>query len=117
MNGELDQLVEGLFASERLLAEGGRLAVVTFHSLEDRIVKRFFDPEKGAPTQSRHLPQLKAEPLRWAPVRKALKPSAAEIERNPRSRSSTIRSAIRTSLDARAINYEGLGVPQVTGAA
>ena len=117
VNGELDQLVEGLFAAERLLAEGGRLAVVTFHSLEDRIVKRFFDPEKGAPTQSRHLPQLKQEPLRWGPVRKALKPTDAEIARNPRSRSSTIRSAIRTALPARAINYEGLGVPQVRGAA
>jgi 16S rRNA (cytosine1402-N4)-methyltransferase len=117
VNGELDQLVEGLFAAERLLAEGGRLAVVTFHSLEDRIVKRFFDPEKGAPTQSRHLPQLKAEPLRWEPVRKALKPTSDEIARNPRSRSSTIRSAIRTALPARAINYEGLGVPQVRGAA
>ena len=117
VNGELDQLVEGLFAAERLLAEGGRLAVVTFHSLEDRIVKRFFDPEKGAPTQSRHLPQLLQEPLRWEPVRKAQKPSAAEIARNPRSRSATIRSAIRTSLPARVINYEGLGVPQVRGAA
>jgi len=117
VNGELDQLVEGLFAAERLLAEGGRLAVVTFHSLEDRIVKRFFDPEKGAPTQSRHLPQLMQEPLRWEPVRKAQKPSAAEIARNPRSRSATIRSAIRTALPARAINYEGLGVPQVRGAA
>jgi 16S rRNA (cytosine1402-N4)-methyltransferase len=117
VNGELDQLVEGLFAAERLLGKGGRLAVVTFHSLEDRIVKRFFDPEKGAPTQSRHLPQLKIEPLRWEPVRKALKPSAAEIARNPRSRSSTIRSAIRTAMPARTINYEGLGVPQVRGAA
>ena len=117
VNGELDQLVEGLFAAERLLAEGGRLAVVTFHSLEDRIVKRFFDPEKGAPTQSRHLPQLLQEPLRWEPVRKAQKPSAAEIARNPRSRSATIRSAIRTGLPARVINYEGLGVPQVRGAA
>lgn len=117
VNGELDQLVEGLFAAERLLSEGGRLAVVTFHSLEDRIVKRFFDPEKGAPTQSRHLPQAKAEPLRWEPVRKAQKPSAEEIARNPRSRSSTIRSAIRTGVPARATNYEGLGVPQVRGAA
>jgi 16S rRNA (cytosine1402-N4)-methyltransferase len=50
-------------------------------------------------------------------VSKAQKPSAAEIARNPRSRSSTIRSAIRTALPARAINYEGLGVPQVRGAA
>ena len=49
VNDEFDQLVEGLFASERLLTEGGRLAVVTFHSLEDRIVKRFFDPGQGRP--------------------------------------------------------------------
>lgn len=117
VNGELDQLVEGLFAAERLLADGGRLAVVTFHSLEDRIVKRFFDPEKGAPTQSRHLPQAKVEPLRWQPVRKALKPSADEVARNPRSRSSTIRSGVRTAVPARETNYEGLGVPQVRGAA
>jgi 16S rRNA (cytosine1402-N4)-methyltransferase len=116
VNGELDQLVEGLFAAERLLTEGGRLVVVTFHSLEDRIVKRFFDPEKGGPTQSRHLPQAKAEPIRWQPVRKALKPTPGEIARNPRSRSSTIRSAIRTAVPARATNYEGLGVPQVGGA-
>lgn len=116
VNGELDQLVGGLFAAERLLAEGGRLAVVTFHSLEDRIVKRFFDPEKGAPTQSRHLPQIKSEPLRWEPVRKALKPSADEIARNPRSRSATIRSAIRNGVPARATSYEGLGVPQARGA-
>ncbi len=117
VNGELDQLVEGLFAAERLLSDGGRLAVVTFHSLEDRIVKRFFDPEKGAPTQSRHLPQAKVEPLRWQPVRKALKPSADEVARNPRSRSSTIRSGVRTAVPARETNYEGLGVPQVRGAA
>lgn len=117
VNGELDQLVEGLFAAERLLGEGGRLVVVTFHSLEDRVVKRFFDPEKGAPTQSRHLPQAKVEPLRWQPVRKALKPSADEIARNPRSRSSTIRSAIRTVVPARTTNYEGLGVPRVRGVA
>jgi 16S rRNA (cytosine1402-N4)-methyltransferase len=117
VNGELDQLVEGLFAAERLLGEGGRLAVVSFHSLEDRIVKRFFDPEKGAPTQSRHLPQLRQEPLRWKPVRKAVKPSEAETARNPRARSSTLRSAIRTGIEARAISYEGLGVPNVRGAA
>lgn len=117
VNGEFDQLVEGLFAAERLLAEGGVLAVVTFHSLEDRIVKRFFDPEKGGPTQSRHLPQVVAEPRRWDPVAKAAKPGAAELERNPRSRSSVLRSAVRTALDARPLSLDQLGVPVVRGAA
>ena len=117
VNGEFDQLVEGLFAAERLLGEGGVLAVVTFHSLEDRIVKRFFDPEKGGPAQSRHLPQRETEPRRWNPVAKAVKPGAAELQRNPRARSSVLRSAIRTGVPARPVAYEQLGVPSVRGAA
>lgn len=117
VNGEFDQLVEGLFASERLLGEGGRLAVVTFHSLEDRIVKRFFDPEKGAPTQSRHLPQVVQEAPRWARAGKALKAGAAELGRNPRSRSATLRAGVRTTVPARATSYVGLGVPLSRGAA
>lgn len=117
VNGEFDQLVEGLFASERLLAEGGRLAVVTFHSLEDRIVKRFFDPEKGAPTQSRHLPQVVQETPRWARAGKALKASSVELARNPRSRSATLRAGVRTAAPARTMSYAGLGVPLSRGAA
>lgn len=117
VNGEFDQLVQGLFAAERLLGEGGILAVVSFHSLEDRIVKRFFDPDKGGPTQSRHLPQVKLEPRRWDPVAKAIKPGTAELDRNPRSRSSVLRSAIRTEIEARAVSYDQLGVPVVRGAA
>jgi 16S rRNA (cytosine1402-N4)-methyltransferase len=117
VNAEFDELVEGLFASERLLTEGGRLAVVTFHSLEDRIVKRFFDPEKAAPTQSRHLPQAAVEERRWSPVGKAVKASAAEVARNPRARSATLRHARRTAAPARAVRYEGLGVPRIRGAA
>ena len=117
VNDEFGQLVEGLFASERLLAEGGRLAIVTFHSLEDRIAKRFFDPEKGAPTQSRHLPQIVSEPLRWVHVPKAVKPSNAEIARNPRSRSAILRSGHRSAAPARSVNFAGLGVPRFRGAA
>jgi len=117
VNDEFGQLVEGLFASERLLSEGGRLAVVTFHSLEDRIVKRFFDPEKGGPAQSRHLPRATSEVLRWVDVARAIKPSAAEIARNPRSRSAVLRSARRSAAPSRAVNIAGLGVPQFRGVA
>lgn len=111
VNAEFNELVEGLFAAERLLGDGGRLAVVTFHSLEDRIVKRFFAPEKTGPAQSRHLPQREMEEARWTSVAKPKKPSKAELERNPRARSSTLRTARRSSVAARAVNFAGLGVP------
>jgi 16S rRNA (cytosine1402-N4)-methyltransferase len=117
VNAEFDELVEGLFASERLLTEGGRLAVVTFHSLEDRIVKRFFDPEKSEPTRSRHLPQVEVEDRRWSAVAKPAKAGAAETSHNPRARSATLRHGRRTAAPARAVRYEGLGVPRVRGAA
>lgn len=117
VNAEFDELVEGLFASERLLAEGGRLAVVTFHSLEDRIVKRFLEPEKGGPTQSRHLPQAAAEERRWLDVAKAVKPGAAETARNPRARSAILRSARRSAAPARQVSHDRLGVPRIRGAA
>lgn len=114
VNAELDELVLGLFAAERLLPEDGRLAVVTFHSLEDRIVKRFFAPEKAGPVQSRHLPRSVAEPPRWAAVAKPVKPGRAELDRNPRARSATLRSARRTTAPARQPGYEGLGVPRAS---
>jgi 16S rRNA (cytosine1402-N4)-methyltransferase len=117
VNGEFDQLVEGLFAAERLLPSGGKLAVVSFHSLEDRIVKRFFDPEKGGPTASRHLPQAMVEPRRWQPVAKAVKAGETELARNPRARSAVLRSAVRSAEPARQVDLQGLGVPQVRGAA
>jgi len=112
VNGELDQLVEGLFAAERLLGPGGRLAVVTFHSIEDRIVKRFFAPEKAEPVQSRHLPRTEREAAAWRDVQKAVKAGEAELRRNPRARSATLRSALRSDVAARAVNYQGLGVPE-----
>lgn len=117
VNGEFEQLVDGLFSAERLLGEGGRLAVVTFHSLEDRIVKRFFAPEKGGPAQSRHLPQVAREEPRWVDVAKPLKPGPDELARNPRARSSTLRAARRSAVPARPVSFEGLGVPRVRGAA
>lgn len=117
VNREFDELVEGLFAAERLLGEGGRLAVVTFHSLEDRIVKRFFDADKAAGTQSRHMPMAQKSEARWQRVHKQVKAGEAELAKNPRARSATLRSAVRTGAAARAVSVAGLGVPGFKGAA
>jgi 16S rRNA (cytosine1402-N4)-methyltransferase len=98
VNRELDELVEGLVAAERALRPGGRLAVVTFHSLEDRLVKRFLRERSGSePAGSRHRPAAvaKAAPSFDSPA-KAVRPSEAEIARNPRARSATLRVAHRT---------------------
>lgn len=99
LNRELDELTEGLEAAERVLGPGGRLAVVTFHSLEDRLVKRFLRERSGAmPSGSRHLPQAgaKAEPS-FEAVGRAVRAGEAEIARNPRARSATLRVARRTA--------------------
>ncbi|MCT2400230.1 16S rRNA (cytosine(1402)-N(4))-methyltransferase RsmH [Novosphingobium mangrovi (ex Huang et al. 2023)] len=103
VNGELDELDVGLAASERLLRSGGRLAVVTFHSLEDRKVKRFLRDASGAgQTISRHLPQVApASAPTFELVAKAVRPGEAELAVNPRSRSATLRSAVRTDAPAR----------------
>ncbi len=103
VNGELDELEAGLAAAEALLREGGRLAVVAFHSLEDRIVKRFLREAAAAvPHGSRHLPRAAAAPApRFAAVGKAIRAGEAELARNPRARSATLRAAIRTTAPAR----------------
>jgi 16S rRNA (cytosine1402-N4)-methyltransferase len=117
VNDELGQLVEGLFAAERLLPAGGRLAVVAFHSLEDRVVKRFLDPEKGAAQQSRHLPQARPAEPRWLALAKPRKAGPAELARNPRARSAILRSARRSPAPPRPLSTAGLGLPVVRGAA
>lgn len=113
VNAEFEQLVEALFAAERLLGADGRLVVVSFHSLEDRIVKRFFDPDKGGPAQSRHLPQVVGEARRWVEVAKARKAGETELARNPRARSAVLRAASRSDAAARAVDLTGLSVPKV----
>jgi len=102
VNDELGQLDAGLEAAERLLRPGGRLAVVSFHSAEDRRVKLFLrDRSGGAPAGSRHLPAAQAPraPSFERPAR-AIRPSEAEITANPRARSATLRSAVRTAAPA-----------------
>ena len=99
VNRELEELERGLEAAEAMLEEGGRLAVVTFHSLEDRIVKQFLRQRSGGEgAGSRHLPERKAvaESTFHKPA-KAIRPGEAELARNPRARSATLRSAVRTS--------------------
>ena len=103
LNAELDELEHGLVAAERSLRPGGRLAVVTFHSLEDRIVKRFFrERSGGTPAGSRHRPVLSdtQEPT-FERVAKPVSPTERELAGNPRSRSARLRSAVRTSAPPR----------------
>ena len=101
VNGELDELRDGLAAAEALLRPGGRLAVVSFHSLEDRIVKRFLRDAAGARHGSRHAPIDETSPATFTRVSKAIRPGAAELARNPRARSSTLRHAVRTGIAPR----------------
>ncbi|GBE42075.1 MAG TPA: 16S rRNA (cytosine(1402)-N(4))-methyltransferase RsmH [Rhizobiales bacterium] len=118
VNGELDELVAGLLAAERLLGEGGRLVVVTFHSLEDRIVKRFLAARAGkAARPSRHAP-VSAAPERQPSFallhRRAVTPGADEIKRNPRARSARMRAGVRMGTPPFPAEAEGLGVPKLS---
>jgi 16S rRNA (cytosine1402-N4)-methyltransferase len=103
VNDELGELVKALLASERMLGEGGRLAVVSFHSLEDRIVKQFFAARSGhGEARSRLLPGelRRPTPTFSVPGKQPIVPSTAETLRNPRARSAKLRFAIRTSAHA-----------------
>lgn len=113
VNRELDQLVDALAAAERLLPDGGRLAVVTFHSLEDRIVKRFVQDRSRTVAQgSRHLPEATLPPATFRLIEKgAVEPGEAECARNPRARSAKLRFATRTAAAARPLDGQALGLP------
>ena len=97
VNGELEQLRLGLEQALEVLKVGGRLAVISFHSLEDRLVKRFIRGYANPPRPSRHLPlptDLPAPRLSVAyPVQR---PSSEECQRNPRARSAVLRSAVKS---------------------
>lgn len=102
VNRELDELAAGLAAAERALAPGGRLAVVSFHSLEDRMIKRFFrERSGGTPAGSRHRPAaVDTRQPTFQVLGRAVRPTAAEVARNPRARSATLRAARRTAAPA-----------------
>ena len=100
VNEELSELEAGLVAAERVLKADGRLCVVTFHSLEDRIVKTFLAVRAGrTPAGSRHAPprEIHAQPSFSLLFNGAQAPSAAEVAANPRARSAKLRAAVRTT--------------------
>jgi 16S rRNA (cytosine1402-N4)-methyltransferase len=95
INGELDELKEGLEQAVAVLKPGGRLVVIAFHSLEDRIVKRFFRDESGGGYRPGKLPEAVRHETRLKKIGKALQASAAEVDGNPRARSAVMRMAER----------------------
>ncbi len=104
VNNELEELTGGLAAAERILKPGGVLAVVSFHSLEDRLVKTFFAERSGARDGgSRHMPEAPAgHPATFELTnRRGVGPSEAEAKANPRARSAHLRFAVRTEAPAR----------------
>jgi 16S rRNA (cytosine1402-N4)-methyltransferase len=103
VNDELGELLRGLDAASRVLAPGGRLVVVTFHSLEDRIVKQYLTLAAGrGATASRHQPLAAPGPAASfsVPGRQPVQPTAAEITANPRARSAKLRWGVRTEAAA-----------------
>lgn len=113
VNDELGELARALFAAERVLKPGGVLAVVSFHSLEDRIVKRFFADRAGSSGGSRHLPAPASLEPTFAKPASAKGPSEAEAEANPRSRSAKLRSAARTKSAPRNPDLALFGLPRL----
>ena len=116
VNDEFGQLVEGLMAAERALAPGGALAVVTFHSLEDRIAKRFLqDRASFGGGGSRYAPQeAERAPAFTLTPRRAIAPDEAEIARNPRARSAKLRVARRTDAPAADPHADVMGLPRLS---
>ena len=114
VNDELGELAEALFAAERALRPGGRLVVVTFHSLEDRIVKRFLADRAGRASGSRHLPEVAQTPAVFEPMsRQAVAAGDAEAEVNPRARSAKLRAGIRTPAPAGRADLSIFDLPQL----
>jgi len=103
VNAELDELHLALNAAERVLKPGGRLVVVSFHSLEDRIVKDFLNQRGKSGGGSRHLPEVaQAVPSFQILTKRPVTPDEAEISANPRARSAKLRAAERTAAQAHA---------------
>ncbi|MDH3195953.1 MAG: 16S rRNA (cytosine(1402)-N(4))-methyltransferase RsmH [Hyphomicrobiales bacterium] len=116
INRELEEIAMALTAAEAILKEGGRLVVVAFHSLEDRIVKRFLQARSRESRGSRHGPQaVSARPSFTELTRRPVEPGPDEIAANPRARSARLRAAIRTAAPAHMLDMKAAGVPVLAG--
>ena len=113
VNDEYGELFRGLMAAERALKPGGQLAVVTFHSVEDRMVKRFLTARSGAGgNANRYAPELNVVPAQFSVrSRKAIGPDEQELQDNPRSRSAKLRVAVRTDAPAGEVDAKSIGMP------
>ncbi len=116
VNDEFGQLAAGLEAAERALAPGGWLAVVSFHSMEDRVVKRFLQARSdGGGAGNRHAPAARIAAPRFADVTRGIKADADEVAANPRGRSARLRIARRTDAPAGPAPRAALGLPKYDG--
>ncbi len=115
VNDELGQLARALLAAERSLKAGGVLSVVTFHSLEDRIVKRFLSDRSGKASGSRHLPEVSVQAATFEKPAAAVTAGDAELEANPRARSARLRSAVRTGAPAGDDDLSIFDLPLIGG--
>jgi len=117
VNGEYEELYQGLMAAERALAPGGWLAVVSFHSIEDRMVKRFLQHRAGRMGRAnRYAPEVETAPPAFdLQGRRAIPPDAQELAENPRARSARLRLAVRTKAPAQEIAPDQIGMPQLKG--
>lgn len=112
VNNEYEEVARGLAAAEAILRPGGMLAVVSFHSLEDRIVKRFFQSRAGGGGGSRYAPEQVEEPAQFTQkIRKAIGADASELDQNPRARSALLRVGQRTDAPPRKFDLKELKVP------
>ncbi len=118
VNDELGELARALFAAERSLKPGGRLVVVTFHSLEDRIVKQFFSDRSGKASGSRHMPAVEVRSAVFEfPGKQMIAASEAEAEINPRARSAKLRMGVRTEAKPGADDLSIFALPDLASLA
>ena len=117
INDEYGELYQGLMAAERALKPGGKLAVVTFHSVEDRMVKRFLTARGGrSANANRYAPETVQEAAQFVlKSRKAIAPDAEELAANPRSRSAKLRVGVRTDAPSGEITAKSIGMPHTKG--